>query len=147
MYLSQVVSGAGTTNQVLQQLGQLSSVGINQQTYAWVPLTDGALVAPVVVKLGGVSTLQLTTTTGDCYPNYFMLVPASGINLSAARVGSNVGISFPTQVGATYRVFYRTNLTTGDWIYLTTALGNGTQTTVSDYPMAGSVRFYKVTSP
>ena len=147
MYLSQVVSGAGTTNQVLQQLGQLSSVGINQQTYAWVPLTDGALVAPVVVKLGGVSTLQLTTTTGDCYPNYFMLVPASGINLSAARVGGNVGISFPTQVGATYRVFYRTNLTTGDWIYLTTALGNGTQTTVSDYPMAGSVRFYKVTSP
>jgi hypothetical protein len=147
MYLSQVVSGAGTTNQVLQQLGQLSSVGINQQTYAWVPLTDGALVAPVVVKLGGVSTLQLTTTTGDCYPNYFMLVPASGINLSAARVGGNVGISFPTQVGATYRVFYRSDLTTGDWIYLTTALGNGTQTTVSDYPMAGSVRFYKVTSP
>jgi hypothetical protein len=76
-----------------------------------------------------------------------MLVPASGISLSATRSGSNVGVSFPTQAGATYRVFYRTNLTTGNWIYLTTALGNGTQTTVSDNPMAGSLRFYKVTSP
>ena len=117
MYLSQVVSGAGTTNQVLKQLGQLSGVGINQQTYAWVPLTDGGLVAPVVLKLGGVSTLQITTPTGDCYPNYFMLVPASGITLSATRSGSNVGVSFPTQTGATYRVFYRANLTTGNWTF------------------------------
>jgi hypothetical protein len=147
MLLSQVVSGAGTTNQVLSQLGQLSSVGINQQTYAWVPLTDGGGVAPVVVKLGGTNTLQLTTTTGDCYPNYFMLVPASGISLSATRSGSNVGVSFPSETGATYRVFYRTNLTTGNWIYLTTALGNGAQKTVIDNPAAGSIRFYKVTSP
>jgi hypothetical protein len=147
MYLSQVVSGAGTTNQVITQIGQWSAVGINQQTYSWVPLTDGGLVAPVVVKLGGVNTLRLSTTTGDCYPNYFMLVQAYGITLSAARSGGNVGISFPTQAGATYRVFYRTNLTSGNWIYLTTALGNGTQTTVSDNPVAGSLRFYKVTSP
>jgi hypothetical protein len=147
MLLSQVVSGAGTTNQVLKQLGQLSGIGINQQTYTWVPLTDGGGVAPVVVKLGGVNTLQLITTTGDCYPNYFMLVTASGINLSAARAGGNVGVSFPTQAGATYRVFYRTNLTTGNWIYLTTALGNGAQKTVIDNPAAGNIRFYKVTSP
>ena len=80
MYLDQVVSGAGTTNQVTKRLGQFSAVGINQQTYAWVPLTDDGLVAPVVVKLGGVSTLHISTPTGHCYPNYFMLVPASGIN-------------------------------------------------------------------
>ncbi len=147
MLLSQVVSGAGTTSQVLKQLGQLSGVGINQQTYAWVPLTDGGGVAPVVMNLGGLATLQLTTTTGDCYPNYFMLVPASGISLSATRSGSNVGISIPTQAGATYRVFYRTNLTAGNWFYLTTALGNGSQITVTDNPAAGSIRFYKVTSP
>ena len=84
------------------------------------PLTDNGLVAPVVVKLGGVSTLRISTPTGHCYPNYFMLVPASGITLSAARSGRNVNISFPTQDGAAYRVFYRTDLTTGNWMLLTT---------------------------
>ena len=75
-----------------------------------------------------------------------MLVPASGITLSAARSGSNVSITFPTQAGATYRVFYRANLTTGNWILLTTMLGDGTGKSVSD-PTTGSQRFYKVTSP
>ena len=146
MYLDQVVSGAGTTNQVTKRLGQWGAIGLGQATYAWVPLTDGGLVAPVAVKLGGVSTLRITTPTGLCYPNYFMLVPASGINLSAARSGSNVGISFPTQAGAIYRVFYRTNLTTGNWTLLATVLGDGTAKSVSD-PVTGSQRFYKVTSP
>ena len=75
-----------------------------------------------------------------------MLVPASGITLSAAGSGSNVSISFPTQAGATYRVFYRANLTTGNWILLATMLGDGTVKSVSD-PLTGSQRFYKMTSP
>jgi hypothetical protein len=146
MYFDQVVSGAGTTNQVTQRLGQFGAVGINQQTYMWVPLTDAGLVAPVIVKLGGVSTLRITTPTGLCYPNYFMLVPASGITLSAAMAGSSVNISLPTQAGATYRVFYRANLNTGNWILLNNLLGDGTRKSVSD-PIAAGQRFYKVTSP
>jgi hypothetical protein len=148
MYLDQVVSGAGTTSQVTKRLGNWGALGSGQQTYAWVPLTDAGLVAPVVVKLGGGSTntLRISTTTGLCYPNYFMLVPASGITLSAAGSGSNVSISFPTQAGTTYRVFYRANLTTGNWILLATVLGDGTVKSVSD-PQTGSQRFYKMTSP
>jgi hypothetical protein len=75
-----------------------------------------------------------------------MLVPASGITVSAAMAGNNVNISLPTQAGAAYRVFYRSNLNTGNWILLTTILGNGTQKSVST-PMAGGQQFYKVTSP
>ncbi len=146
MDLDQVVSGGGTTNQVTKHLGQFSGVGINQQTYTWVPLTDGGLVAPVAVKLGGVSTLQISTPTGLCYPNYFMLVRASGITLSAAKAGANVSISFPTQNGAAYRVFYRTDLASGNWILLTSVPGNGAVKSVSD-PISGGQRFYKVTSP
>jgi hypothetical protein len=146
MYLDQVVSGAGTTNQVTKRLGHWGALGRGQQAYAWVPLTDDGLVAPVAVKLGGTNTLRISTTTGLCYPNYFMLVPASGITLSAARSGSNVSISFPTQAGAAYRVFYRADLTSGNWILLTTVLGDGTVKSVSD-PTTGSQRFYKVTSP
>lgn len=146
MYLDRVVSGAGTTSQVTSRLGYWGALGSGQQTYAWVPLTDAGLVAPVIVTLGGTNILRISTTTGNCYPNYFMLVPASGITLSAAKSGSNVSIAFPTQAGATYRVFYRANLTTGNWILLTTVPGDGTVKSVSD-PLTGSQEFYKVTSP
>jgi hypothetical protein len=37
-------------------------------------------------------------------------------------------------------------LTTGNWILLTTVLGDGTVKSLSD-PTAGSQQFYKVTSP
>lgn len=146
IYLDQVVSGAGTTSQVTKRLGHWGALGRGPQTYAWVPLTDDGLVAPVVVKLSGVSTLRISTTTGLCYPNYFMLVSASGITLSAARSGSNVNISFPTQAGVVYRVFYRNELNAGSWSLLTSVLGTGTVKTVSD-PAASTQRFYKVVAP
>jgi hypothetical protein len=145
MYLDQVVSGAGTTNQVTKRLGEFAAV--NNASFAWVPLTDAGLVAPVAVKVGGTNTLRISTTTGDCYPNYFMLVQASGIRLSAARSGSNIVVSFPTQAGSNYRAFYRTNLSTGNWILLNSVLGDGTVKSVSDSNPAGSPRFYEVTSP
>jgi hypothetical protein len=146
IYLDQVISGAGTTNQVTKRLGTWGAVGGGRQTYAWVPLTDDGLVAPIVVKLSGVSTLRVSTTTGLCYPNYFMLVSASGITLSAARSGSNVNISFPTQAGVAYRVFYRNDLNAGSWTVLTTVLGDGTVKSVSD-PSTAAKRFYKVVAP
>jgi hypothetical protein len=99
------------------------------------------------VRLGGVGTLRVSTTTGNCYPNYFMLVSASGINLSATSSGNNLTLAFPTQTGASYRIFYRTDLTTGGWILLSTLLGDGTVQQVTDSLTAGDRRFYKVTSP
>jgi len=148
MYLDQVVSGVGTTNQVTRRLGHFGGFGKSPvyTTFDWVPLTDDGLAAPMVVKLGGVSTLRLSTTTGLCYPNYFMLVPVSGITLSAARSGSNVSISFPTQAGVIYRVFYSANSTTGNWVLLTTLLGDGTVKSASDSSNAAR-RFYKVVAP
>jgi hypothetical protein len=146
MDLDQVISGAGTTNQVTKRLGYWSALGRGQQKYDWVPLTDAGFAAPVAVKLGGINTLRLTTTTGLCYPNYFMFVPATGLNVTATRSGGNVSISFPTQTGATYRVFYRSNLSTGNWMLLTTVAGNGAGQIVND-PILGTQRFYQVTSP
>jgi len=146
MYLDQVVSGATTINQVTKRLGRWGALGRGQNIYGWVQLTDEGLVAPAAVKLGGVNTLRLSTTTGLCYPNYFMFVPAAGITLSALRSGGNVNISFPTQAGATYRVFSRADLTASNWVLLANVLGDGTSKTVSD-ATTGSQRFYKVTSP
>ena len=75
-----------------------------------------------------------------------MLVPTAGITLKAARSGTNVVLSFPSQTGVNYRLFYRTNLTVGNWAFLTTALGNGALKSVND-PSAGPTRFYKVVAP
>jgi hypothetical protein len=146
MNVDQVVGGIGTTNQVTSHLGQWTAIGINQQTYGWVPLTDSGLVAPVVVSLGGVNTLRITTPTGFCYPNYYMFVPAGGISLAARQSAGNVNLSFPTVSNATYRVFYRSNLTSGSWIFMANVLGDGTRKTLSG-PATASQRFYMVTSP
>ena len=145
MYLDQVVSGAGTITQTTRRLGQWTAMGNDYTIFNWVPLTDAGGAAPVVVKLNGLSTLRITTT-GYCNPNYIMLVPATGISLSAAQQGNNIVISFPTQNGANYRVFYRTDLNAGNWVLLTSVLGNGSVKTVSD-ALPPSRRFYKVVAP
>ena len=147
MYLDQVVSGAGTVNQVTKRLGHFGGFGRSPVyiTYDWVPLTDDGLAAPAVVKLNGVATLRLTTA-GNCNPNYFMFVPASGITLTAMPSAGNTVLSFPSQAGVAYRVFSRTNLTAGNWTLLTPVVGSGTVNYVSD-PSTGTSRFYKVTAP
>ncbi len=145
LYLDQVVSGAGTTSQVTSRLGHFGGVGKDYITFDWVPLTDDGLAAPVVVNLNGLSTLRVTTG-GNCNPNFFMLVPASGINLTAKLSAGNTTLSFPSQTGVAYRVFYRTNLVAGNWTLLTTVLGNGATTSVSDSSTQAG-RFYRVTAP
>ncbi|MBI3853776.1 MAG: hypothetical protein HY298_26335 [Verrucomicrobia bacterium] len=145
IYLDQVVSGTGTTNQVTKRLGHWGTVGRGYNIYDWVPLTDDGLAAPVVVKPNGLGTLRITTS-GDNNPNFFMLVPTVGINASAARSAGNIIISFPTQAGVVYRVFYRNDLNTGNWTILTTVLGDGTIKSASD-PSTPSKRFYKVVAP
>jgi hypothetical protein len=144
MYLDQVTSGAGTANQTTKRLGHFEAIANGYQTHDWVPLTDDGLAAPAVVKLGGVGTLRLSSGTFN--PNFLMFVPASGITLKATRSGGNNVISFPTQQGSLYRVFYRTNLVSGNWTLLTTVLGDGTTKSASDSTTA-SQRFYKVVSP
>jgi hypothetical protein len=144
-YLDKVSSGGGTTNQTTQRLGTWQANPNGWQSWAWVPLTDAGLVAPVIVTLGGTNTLRVTSG-GNVNANYFMLVAAQGIQISAAKSGSDIAISFPTQVGASYRVFSKTSLTGGNWTLLATVPGNGAVKSVSD-PATGNPRFYKVTSP
>jgi hypothetical protein len=145
MDLDQVVSGAGTTNQVIKTVGRWGAFGRGYRVYDWVPLTDTNLALPAVIKLSGQTTLRIATA-GNSNPNFFMLVPVQGIQLSAKRsTGSNV-LSIPTQPGATYRVFYSTSLSSGSWTLLMTIVGDGTLKTFAD-PSTDAARFYKVVSP
>jgi hypothetical protein len=144
-YLDKVTSGLGTQTQTTQRLGTWRANTGGWQSWAWVALTDSGLAAPVVVTLGGTNTLRVTSG-GNINANYFMLVPAQTITISAGKSGNNIHISFPTQLGANYRVFYNTTVSGGTWSLLTTVGGDGTVKTVSD-PATAAVRFYKVTSP
>ena len=143
--LDRIVSGSGTTDQVTKRLGKWGAVGRGYNMYDWVPLTDDGLIAPVVLNLNGLSTLRITTA-GDNNPNYFMLVPASGITLTAGRSGNDVVIAFPTQSGVSYRVLYRDALSIGNWSLLTTVLGDDTVKPVSDTSTEAQ-RFYRVVAP
>ena len=145
MFLDQVVSGAGTPNQVTHRLGQWSAVGKDYNTFDWVPLTDSGGAAPVTVKLNGLSTLRITTA-GFCNPNFFMLVPAAGIQLTASHSGNNFVISFPTQAGTTYRVFSRADLASGSWTLQSTVIGDGTVKSVS-YPASAASQYYQIVAP
>jgi hypothetical protein len=147
MDVGEVISGAGTSNQVVEPIGQFSAIGAGISIEEWVPLTEVGGVAPVTVNIAAATTFQVLTPTGNCYPNFFMLVPASGVKLSAARSGNDIDLSFPTQTGWNYRVFYRTNLTSGSWTWLNSVVGNGSVGTVADSSVGGSQRFYEVTSP
>ncbi len=66
--------------------------------------------------------------------------------LSATVSGNNVQLAFPTQPGAVYRVYYRTDLANGNWTLLATLPGNGQVQTFTD-PAGPGARFYKVTAP
>jgi hypothetical protein len=99
-----------------------------------------------VASLAGRATLRLSTSTGNCHPSYFMLVPAVGIQISATRAGSNIAISFPTQPGVLYRVLCRDSLATGNWSLLTTVLGDGAARSALD-PAVLTQRYYTVVAP
>jgi len=145
MALDWVVSGAGTTNQVLQRLGRWSAVGRGYRVYDWVPLLNDSLSAPAVISLNGQETLRITTD-GNTNPNFFILVPAPGFLLSAQHAAGKVVLSFSTQAGVAYRVLYSSDLAAANWSLLTTVPGDGTTKSVTDNTDA-SARFYKVVSP
>jgi len=57
-----------------------------------------------------------------------------------------VVISFPTQVGVSYRVFSRPAVTGGSWSLVATVGGDGTVKSARD-PIGTGARFYMVTAP
>ena len=142
--LDQVTSGVGTTTQTLKRLGTFNCNPNGWGTWIWVPLTDAASAAPVVVTLGGVETLRFSSGN-NCNANYLMLVPVSGITMTATLSGSNVNLSFPTVAGSSYNVYYATSLTASTWTLLKSAGGTGSTVTVAD-SLNNGVRFYKVVS-
>ena len=90
-----MTSGAGTTNQTTNVLGNFVGTGASFTTYQYVPLTTNGV--PVILSLSGVETLQVTGDTNE-NANFFMLVPAAApINTDPAT--ANFGFTVTGGIG------------------------------------------------
>jgi hypothetical protein len=146
--LAEVTSGWGTTVQSSNVLGSWNIPNtFGWGTYQYVPLRDASGNLATVTLNGSTNTLTLirpteTPGTPDVNVNYMMLVPT--MTATAAHVGTNVVISFPSLSGWNYQVQFKTNLTDPTWLPVGAAVpgNNGTQS-VSD-PILNSSRFYRV---
>jgi hypothetical protein len=141
---SQVTSGVGTATQTTQYLGTFRGSGTSFATWQWVQLINTNTSQPVVVTLGGVGTLQMTADNNE-NANFYMLVPAppTAVRITATPNGSSLALSFPTQAGFTYTVYYKNDLSDATWSTLTSLPGDGSVKTVND-GITGSKRFYRV---
>lgn len=85
--LAEVISGEGTTNQALSQLGIFQFTAQGWNNFNFIPLTDasGNLVA---VNLNGQTTLRVTSGPlgGGINMNFFMLVPGSNTPPAIANI-------------------------------------------------------------
>ena len=73
---AQVTTGAGTSLQSSNVLGNFVGTGASFNTWQYVPLINTNSGLPVVLSLGGVETLQMTGDSNE-NANFFVLVPAS----------------------------------------------------------------------
>jgi hypothetical protein len=143
LQLAQVTSGAGTSTQTSNILGYFVGTGTSFAKWQYVPLINTNTGLPVVVNFGGVETLQISGDANE-NANYFMLVGPNPVPLNAALNGANVVLSYQTQPGFHYTIFYKNHLADSAWSPLDSAvLGDGTVQSVSDGVGLAS-RFYQL---
>jgi hypothetical protein len=149
--LSIVTSGWGTTDQATNFLGLFSVPTTGWAAFGWIPMRDTNGNLASITLDGSTNTLKLlrdgTAPFADVNVNFLMLVPVpQGPVLTATLSGNNVIISFPSQVGVTYQLQYKTNVNDVTWTALGGPItGDGTVKSVSD-PRTGTRRFYRASS-
>lgn len=142
MQCAQVTSGAGTSIQTSNVLGNFIGSGTSFATWQYVPLVNTNTGLPVILSLGGVETLQMCGDYNE-NANFFMLVPVAP-TLKASISGPNIQLSFATLTGFTYTVYWKNSLTDPTWTQLgSPVLGNGSIQSVTD-SLSQTQRFYRL---
>jgi len=142
--LSMVTSGYGTANQTSNVLGTFADPNaVGWEAYHWIPLLDSSS-NKVVVSLGGLATLTLTSGN-NLNAGFMMLVPAAlQAKLTATLVGGQLNLAFPTEVGSTYSVVTKSDLTAPTWTPVSSNIaGTGAVVNVS-VTMNGTQGYYTV---
>ncbi len=147
LILSQVTSGWGTVNQTTNLLGTFNLGSTGWESYNFVPMRDDSGNLVTLTFNGSTNTLQLENPIGsgaDVNVNFFMLVPAGSLKLTATVSGGNITISFLSQSPSSYQLLYKDNLTDLVWTPIgSPVVGDGTTKSFSQ-PASGVKRFYRV---
>jgi hypothetical protein len=89
----------------------------------------------VVVSLSGKATLRTVCGGPGVNEEFYMLVPAPlQVNLTASRVGGQLNIVYPTEIGHNYTLLYSPSLLNPTWTAVGSAVagtGNPQSTSVS----------------
>ncbi len=161
MQCAQVTSGAGTTLQMSNVLGNFIGSGAIPATWHYVPLVNTNTGLPVILSLGGVETLQIRGD-GNESANYFILAPVvvapvaivptnspgiTSFSLVGGGGGNNVVINGTNgDVGATYYLLTSTNVATplSQWqVVATNVVGSSTFTFIGTNAVSpNKVQFY-----
>ncbi len=142
--LSLVTNGYGTPDQATSVLGTFSDPSAaGWQAYHWIPLLDSN-ANKVVVSLGGVATLRLTSG-GNLNAEFFMLVPAPpAFAVTPTVAGGQITLSFLAASGHTYTVLFTSSLTPANWAPVGNVItGNGAVTNVPE-TLTGAQGYYTV---
>jgi hypothetical protein len=145
---TQVTNGAGTASQMTNYLGSFKGSGTSFATWQDVYLTDAA-TNKIILPFGGVETLQFIGDYNEDV-NYFELVPLTPLSpvITVSVNGSNIQLSFLTQIGFSYTMYYKNNLTDPSWTQLGSPVpGNGAIESVidSNILLSQNHRFYRLT--
>jgi hypothetical protein len=142
--LSMVTNGWGTPNQSTNVLGTFADPhAAGWESYHWIPLLD-TNGNKVVVSLGGQATLKLTSGN-NVNAAYLMLAPAPpSFQVTASVVGGNLNLAFPTAIGHSYTVVYKSSLTVSAWTPVGSAIaGNGSVMNLTE-SLSGTQGYYSV---
>jgi hypothetical protein len=143
--LSRVTSGVGTTNQTTAFLGSFAGPQTgNYEVFTWYPLLD-ASGNMANITLGGKATLRLTQETSPENAIFLMLVPAPlQFQITPSLASGQLNLSFPTQIGHTYEVVYKSDLTVTNWTQVGSSIaGTGAVTNVP-ITLSGTQGYYTV---
>lgn len=82
--------------------------------------------------------------SGSVFVDAMRLLRKVPVTVSAAKVGSNLTLSWPSELSSSYQVVYKDNLTDASWTPIGSVVtGDGTVKTAS-FAATGSKRFYSV---
>jgi hypothetical protein len=145
LQMAQVNNGAGTYTQTTNVLGYFTATGNTYGSWQYVQLMNTNTSQPVVVSLNGAETLQIGQGDSNERVNFFMLVPImpNAVNITPTVSGTTLNLSFPTQNGYTYTLYYKNNLTDPSWTQLSQVPGNGSVQSLAD-TVGHSQRFYRL---
>ncbi len=118
-----VTSGLGTSTQTTTKLGTFSVPNTRDwHGFAWVPLKAANGDVARITNNGAAKTLRITTDNGGYNVNFYELVPTSlsadAVVLGAALAGGDVVVSFLGQIGFSYQLQYKDQLTDVSWLPL-----------------------------